>query len=138
MTRWLALATTLVLGCSSPQPRPRPSAGTAAPRVATGVDAGVAAPPIIDAAQPRVGDPPEPAAPVADCAFTRTVFCTKGIPTRTARQPSPFQWCEPTQPARGSSVVKQEARFSALETRARRVTQPDACCYVEFSTMACD
>jgi hypothetical protein len=125
MSRFAWLAVVAMIGCSSAaKPVPEPARLT----------------PVTPDAAPAVtaADPPEPTAPLADCAFTRTVFCVTGEPTLTALQPSPFEWCPRTQPARQESVVPQDAQFSAAETRQRRASSEGACCYVEFSTMACD
>ena len=119
--RWVVV---MLVACSSPRDPVRPAVPGDAAATA---DAAVAP-----------DDPPEPKAPVVECAFERSVFCVAGLPTRTALQKSPFEWCSRTQPAREQSFYKLDAQFSAVETRARRKTQVDACCYVDFFTRACD
>ena len=128
---WVVIAT---MGCSS-SPKPAPVGAAHAPAQAQAHEPDQ--PPPYDIA-PVAEDPPEPTAPVVECAFDRTVFCVTGQPTRTALQPAPFERCARTQAARKPSVVAYDAQFSAGETRARRETEPAACCYVEFSATACD
>jgi hypothetical protein len=59
---------------------------------------------------------------------------------RTALQRSPFHWCPRTLAAvsTGSLYPVAEAAFSPRATRASRVRDPEACCYVEFVATACD
>jgi hypothetical protein len=133
--RWArnVIAMAVLVACSS-SPKPTPKPAPAQPGQPAQHEP---EPPPYDVA-PIAEDPPEPTAPQAECAFARSVFCVTGQPTRTALQPSPFEWCTRTQPPRQQSVVPYDAQFSAGETRAHRATEPAACCYVEFSTMACD
>jgi hypothetical protein len=85
------------------------------------------------------GDPPEPVAPQIECDIRREVHCHAVAGVLTAMQPSPFELCAKTAPAMSSSLVPDmTAHFSAAETRAARKREPSACCYVEFTTMACD
>jgi hypothetical protein len=120
--RWLFV---IAIGCGGTAEPVRPT--PAQPVVA--VDA---------AATPEPDDPPEPKAPIVECAFERSVFCVEGVPTRVALQRPPFHWCRTTQPAREQSFYKLDAQFSAVETRDRRKTDAEACCYVDFFTRACD
>jgi len=141
--RWLVLA---LVACHPKQPDPPPTPTFAPPKpkppvarpMGHSIDAGV--PPVVGDAGTPAGDhpdPPEPTAPQLECKFTRSTFCIAGQPTITALQPSPFEYCARTQPARAESLIAGEAQFSAAETRAKRATQADACCYIEFSTHAC-
>ncbi len=105
----------VLVACGAPKPEPAP--------------VHVAA----DAAQ---ADPPEPIEPAAECIFVPVTSCHDGLPTRTALQPSPFEWCEKVMPATGT-IIPGNAQFSAVETRKARVTHPTACCYIQFTTRTC-
>jgi hypothetical protein len=83
-------------------------------------------------------DPPEPQQPVIECVFERRVRCFPRTPTRTALQPSPFEWCARELPVEHRPMYSDGPRFSAVETRKARQASPDACCYVEFVATACD
>jgi hypothetical protein len=94
-----------------------------------------------DANQSVAGDPAEPAQPdgPGECVFDRRVTCRPHTPTRTALQPSPFEWCARELPvARTPAYAGDALRFSAAETRKARRTGSAACCYVEFVMTACD
>jgi hypothetical protein len=83
-----------------------------------------------------VEHPAEPAKPVIACDVTaQPVHCEPGLPTRTALQAAPFQWCAREQPATRTGTGRQ---FSAKATHSARAKAPDACCYVEWTWTACD
>src|SRR5262245_52051143 len=126
MNRWLVLIA-VACGCRSTGEPAR-----AAPERSTAAATAPARPAAADAGAG------EPKAPEVECLFARSVFCIDGTPTLTALQPPPFQWCPRTQNARQPSIYALDAQFSPAETRARRAAEAQACCYVEFSTMACD
>jgi hypothetical protein len=99
-----------------------------------------ATPPLARSAAPDAADWPEPAAPQAECRFERRERCVTGRPMRTALQPHPFHWCPRALPTGSTSSLypATEAAFSALATRAARLRDPEACCYVDFVATACD
>jgi hypothetical protein len=94
---------------------------------------------------------PEPQAPQLECVFRREVRCIEPRPVRSAWQLPPFTACPRTIPrwqqdrslAGGASAL-----FSRKETRKARLTKlatgcgptPDSgvCCYVQFTSTACD
>jgi len=130
--RWLVV---IVVACSSPREPARP---TSVPADAAVVRDGFTAEAAVAPMASEPGDPAEPKPPEVECVFEHHVFCVPGPPTRTAMQPSPFEWCSRTQPSREQSVYQLDAQFSAAFTRARRRTQADACCYIDYFTRACD
>ena len=113
----IRVALVLLLACSAPRTEPVPVRAPA------------------DAAQ-AVADPPEPTEPAAECIFVPVISCHDGLPTRTAMQPSPFEWCARTAPG-ADSIMPSDAQFSAIETRKARATRPAACCYIQFTTRTC-
>jgi hypothetical protein len=93
---------------------------------------------------------PEPAPPPDDCAFTSEVRCFPPSPTTAAWQMAPFSGCPRTVPrwSQESDLVSDVPSFSRAWTQRERLRQagrtcgvtPDdgPCCYVQFSTRACD
>jgi len=99
----------LLVACSSPS-KPAP--------VAKPADAATVEP---------IFEAPEPKPPEIECSFSQSEFCVAGPK------------CAATQPARHPDPsIKLEAQYSTAKTRAKRATDPTACCYIEFSTEACD
>jgi hypothetical protein len=83
--------------------------------------------------------PVEPAAPVIECdVHPEPVHCEPGHPTRTALQPSPYPWCAREKPGSKHALGGTGRLFSAAETKVARAKDPAACCYLEWTWMACD
>ena len=83
-----------------------------------------AAPP----AAPSIPELAEPAAPVIECDVrAEPVHCEPGE-----------RECAREKPASKQALGGTGRLFSAMETRRARAKQPDACCYLEWTWMACD
>lgn len=86
------------------------------------------------------GDPPEPTAPVVECAFDRRVRCMPALANDRPYQQPPFEGCPATRPRAVKDIAFPDAKsqFSAVETRAARTKTPGVCCYIDFVATACD
>jgi hypothetical protein len=137
------LALTGILARCTPPPAapdgtPAPATASAAPRP-TGEAGAPAARDAGTSARCAEDAPDEPEAPRLECLFARHVRCIDVAPTRTALQPTPFEWCPKTIPRSVPEPVDPEAHFSPCETRAerQRAASDMRCCYVEFAMGAC-
>jgi len=91
---------------------------------------------------------PEPVQPAVECSFSRNLRCVPPSPTRSAWQMAPFSQCPRTIDRWSSDLFHAKPAFSRKETRAHRLaiakkgctatTPLGPCCYVQFSTEACD
>lgn len=126
--RWFAPL--FVIACSGPRPPTKPEPAAVAPIDAAGGEAVL---------EPAAGDPAEPVAPTMECQIVaQPVYCETGVATRTALQPSPFEWCARQRPASEAGAMGGSGRlFSAAQTRLARKTQPSACCYLEWTWVVC-
>ena len=89
--------------------------------------------------------PEEPRPPIVECAIARLVRCQAASPVLSAWQAPPITACPREIPPAGPDVLRLPGRFSALETRNLRLagtcgaTPGDGdCCYVQFTSQACD
>ena len=110
------------------------------PRVAR--EAAVATGPICPADEAL---PAEPEAPGVECDVERVVRCQPPSPVRSAWQRPPFVQCPPEVAPFVSDLLGGPGRFSPLETRNRRLSgacgptpESGECCYVQFTSRACD
>jgi hypothetical protein len=80
--------------------------------------------------RPIEPDLAEPAAPVIECAVhAEPVSCEPAAPGAQ---------CERQKPTTKSTLGGTGRLFSAAQTRLARAKDPDACCYLEWTWMACD
>jgi hypothetical protein len=92
----------------------------------------------LSATPPVEHDPPEPVAPQIECNVKESpVYCEDGVPTLTALQRAPFEWCRVKLPASKTALGGTSRLFSAAQTRVARKTRSQACCYVEWTWSAC-
>jgi hypothetical protein len=104
-----------------------------------GVTLAIVIPQKLTATPPAQHDPPEPVAPQIECDVKPSpVYCEDGLPTRTALQRAPFEWCPVKLPPSKTALGSTGRLFSAAQTRAARKTRLRACCYVEWTWSTCD
>ena len=88
---------------------------------------------------------PEPQPPRVECMIERSARCQPPSPVRSAWQSPPFVQCPSDLPGFiEGDLLKGPARFSARDTRARRLAgacgptpEQGECCYVQFTARAC-